>query len=61
LNKIDLNNYKPCIYGKSYEIISYKPLESLKEILTYFNIDITSPFKNLELKEERYFIIFTYR
>ncbi len=61
LNKIDLNDCKPCIYGKSHEITSYKPLESPKEILTYFDIDIASPFKNIGLKGERYFITFTCR
>jgi hypothetical protein len=61
LNKKDLNNCEPCIYSKSHEIISYKPLESPKEILTYFDVDIAGPFKNIGLKGERYFITFTCR
>jgi len=61
LNKKELTNCEPCIYGKSHEIISYKPLGSPIDPLIYFDVDIAGPFKHLGLRGERYFITFTCR
>lgn len=56
-----LSNCDSCHYSKMTKNISYLPLKSPEEILSYFDLDIAGPFRILGLRGERYFITFTCR
>ena len=42
-----------------HKIVSYNPLNSNKDILTYFDLDICGPFNINGFKKEHYFITLT--
>jgi hypothetical protein len=60
-NNSILHNCASCYYGKFSRIISRQPLLDNSRILTIIDIDITSPFKIIGLKRERYFMTITCR
>ena len=60
-SKTELEHCDSCIVGKITKNISYKTLDSNKDILTYFDLDIAGPFRIKGLLGERYFITFTCR